>query len=155
MDKALIELMNQKICQLERYNELTTKIIYEDLDNVGEILEARQDVITSMDGVSIDIRRFISEQEMDHRVELDKLMKSEEIGELSGDMLELQNKIHRAAEIRDEIVKNDKRAFTRIKRERDEAKVHLEAAAKNKQVVSYFAQTAVDVTKGSKLNVSK
>jgi hypothetical protein len=39
MNKPLISLINKKIEQLERYNEITSRMIYEDIEGVGELIE--------------------------------------------------------------------------------------------------------------------
>ncbi len=146
--------MDDKIRQLERYNEVTVEIISKDIDEVGELIDERQKIISDMDGISLDIKKFVNEQSIERRDRLNALLRFEDIGELNGDMLELQDKIRRVKALREEIIENDKKAFGRIKKEHDELKEKLESAAKSKQVVDYFSQSAVDVTKGSKLNIS-
>lgn len=154
MNRPIIDLMDDKISQLERYNEVTTQIISEDIDSVGDLIEERQRIITAMDGISVDIKEFINSQSIERKDTLNKLMRFEEIGQLNGEMLELQDKIRRVKALREEIMKNDRQAVNRLVRERDELKEKLEGAAKSKQVVNYFSQSAVDITKGSRFNVS-
>lgn len=154
MNRPIIDLMDDKISQLERYNEVTAQIISEDIDSIGDLIEERQRIITAMDGISVDIKEFINSQSIERKDTLNKLMHFEEIGQLNGEMLELQDKIRRVKALREEIMKNDRQAYSRLERERDELKEKLEGAAKSKQVVNYFSQSAVDVTKGSRFNVS-
>ncbi|MBQ8826373.1 MAG: hypothetical protein IJ007_04720 [Oscillospiraceae bacterium] len=154
MNKPIIDLMDDKISQLERYNEVTAQIISEDLDSVGDLIAERQRIITAMDGISMDIKEFVNSQSIERKDTLDRMLHFEEIGELNGEMLELQDKIRRVKALREEIMKNDSRAMNRLKKERDELKEQFEGAAKSKQVVNYFSQSAIDVTKGSKFNIS-
>ncbi|MBQ8780920.1 MAG: hypothetical protein IJZ72_04550 [Oscillospiraceae bacterium] len=154
MNKPIIDLMDDKISQLERYNEVTAQIISEDIDSVGDLIAERQRIITAMDGISMDIKEFISNQSIERRDTLDRLMHFEEIGELNGEMLEVQDKIRRIKALREEIMRNDDRAMGRLRKERDELKAKLEGTAKSKQVVNYFSQSTVDVTKGSRFNTS-
>ena len=154
MNKPIIYLMDDKISQLERYNEVTAQIISEDLDSVGDLIAERQRIITAMDGISMDIKEFVNSQSIERKDTLDRMLHFEEIGELNGEMLELQDKIRRVKALREEIMKNDSRAMNRLKKERDELKEQFEGAAKSKQVVNYFSQSAIDVTKGSKFNIS-
>ena len=42
-------------------------MLYEDIDGVGELLAERQSIITAMDGISLDIKQYISEQSMEHQ----------------------------------------------------------------------------------------
>ncbi len=154
LNRPIIDLMDDKIRQLERYNEVTEKIIYEDLDTVGDLIAERQSIIIAMDGISLDMKQYISEQSIDRQDKINALLHFEDIGELNGEMLALQEKILRVKELREEIVRKDKIAFNRIKKERDEVRAKLENAGKGKQVSDYFSNTAVDLTKGSKLNIS-
>ena len=154
MNKPIIDLMDDKISQLERYNEITAQIISEDLDSVGDLIAERQRIITAMDGISMDIKEFVNSQSIERKDTLDRMLHFEEIGELNGEMLELQDKIRRVKSLREEIMKNDSRAMNRLRKERDELKEQFEGAAKSKQVVNYFSQSAIDVTKGSKFNIS-
>lgn len=145
--------MDDKIKQLERYNEVTTQIISEDIDSVGELLDERQQIIAAMDGISLDIKQFVNDQSIERRDKINALLNFEDIGELNGELQLLQKKIKRVQALRSEIKSNDTIAFNRIKKERDDLKAKLENAAKSKQVVDYFSQTSVDVTKGARLNL--
>ncbi len=145
--------MDDKIKQLERYNEVTTQIISEDIDSVGELLDERQQIIAAMDGISLDIKQFVNDQSIERRDKINALLNFEDIGELNGELQLLQEKIKRVQALRSEIKSNDTIAFNRIKKERDDLKAKLENAAKSKQVVDYFSQTSVDVTKGARLNL--
>lgn len=145
--------MDDKIKQLERYNEVTTQIISEDIDSVGELLDERQQIIAAMDGISLDIKQFVNDQSIERRDKINALLNFEDIGELNGELQLLQEKIKRVQALRSKIKSNDTIAFNRIKKERDDLKAKLENAAKSKQVVDYFSQTSVDVTKGARLNL--
>ena len=145
--------MDDKIKQLERYNEVTTQIISEDIDSVGELLDERQQIIAAMDGISLDIKQFVNDQSIERRDKINALLNFEDIGELNGELQLWQEKIKRVQALRSEIKSNDTIAFNRIKKERDDLKAKLENAAKSKQVVDYFSQTSVDVTKGARLNL--
>lgn len=154
MNRPIIDLMDDKISQLERYNEVTSQIISEDLDSVGDLIEERQRIIAAVDGISMDIKKFVSSQSIERQDTLNAMLNFEDIGELNGEMLELQDKIRRVQKLREEIIKNDERAIGRLCRERDELKDKLENAAKSKQMAEYFSQSAVNVSKGSRFNVS-
>ena len=106
-----------------------------------------------MDGISLDIKQFVNDQSIERRDKINALLNFEDIGELNGELQLLQEKIKRVQALRSEIKSNDTIAFNRIKKERDDLKAKLENAAKSKQVVDYFSQTSVDVTKGARLNL--
>ena len=58
-------------------------------------------------------------------------------------------------ELREEIKNNDKKAYERLAKQRDEIKQKLDEAAKSKQVADYCSSSnAADVSKGRKLNIS-
>lgn len=153
-NKPLINLVDRKIHEMERYSEITNRMLYEDIDGVGELLSERQSIITAMDGISLDIKQYISEQSIEHQDKLNKLMKFEDIGGLNGELLELQEKIGRTRELREKILKDDAAAYDRFEKMREELRDKLEQSAKGKQVINYFSSTSTNVNKGKKLNIS-
>lgn len=152
--KPLLNLVDRKIHEMERYSEITNRMLYEDIDGVGELLAERQSIITAMDGISLDIKQYISEQSMEHQDRLNKLMKFEDIGVLNGELLELQEKIGHVHELREKILKDDAAAYDRFEKMRDELREKLEQSAKGKQVINYFSGTNTNINKAKKLNIS-
>lgn len=153
-NKPLLNLVDRKIQEMERYSEITNQMLYEDIDGVGELVDERQKIITSMDGISLDIKQFISEQSMEHQEKINRVMQFKDIDGLNGELLELQEKIKRIKELRDQIVERDKVAYSRLSDMRDEMWEKLEHSAKGKQVINYFSKTSINVNKGKKLNIS-
>ncbi|MGN1135035.1 MAG: hypothetical protein ACI4SF_02340 [Oscillospiraceae bacterium] len=156
MNRTIIELMDDKIHQLEHYNEITSRIITEDsIDGVGDLIEERQQILTNMDGISVAVKQYVSEQSIERMDKINALMRFEEIEDLNGEMLQLQDKIKRVQELREEINRNDKKAYERLERKRNEIKAKLDEAAKSKQVADYCSSSnSADVSKGRKLNIS-
>lgn len=152
--RPLLNLVNRKIREMERYSEITNRMLYEDIDGVGELIAERQSIITSMDGISVDIKKFISEQTIEQQDTLNKLMKFEDIGELNGELLELQEKIAQVNQLREQIIEKDSAAINRLSEMRDEMREKLEQSAKGKKVIDYFSKTNINVNKGKRLNVS-
>lgn len=153
-NKPLIDLMDRKIHEMERYSEITNRMLYEDIDGVGELLAERQSIITAMDGISLDIKQYINEQSIEHQDRLNKLMKFEDIGGLNGELLELQEKIGHVRKLREKILEDDAAAYDRLEKMREELRDKLEQSAKGKQVINYFSSTSTNVNKGKKLNIS-
>lgn len=153
-NRPLINLVEKKIREMERYSEITNRMLYEDIDGVGELIAERQSIITSMDGISVDIKKYISEQTIEQQNTLNKLMKFEDIGELNGELLELQEKIAQVNQLREQIIEKDSEAINRLGEMRDEMREKLEQSAKGKKVIDYFSKTNINVNKGKRLNVS-
>ncbi|MBQ8786252.1 MAG: hypothetical protein IJZ61_01305 [Oscillospiraceae bacterium] len=153
-NKPLLNLVDRKIREMERYSEITNRMLYEDIDGVGELIEERQSIITSMDGISVDIKKYISEQSIEQQDTLNKLMKFEDIGELNGELLELQEKISQINQLREQIIEKDSAAIKRLGEMRDEIWEKLEQSAKGKKVINYFSKTNINVNKGKRLNIS-
>ena len=42
--KPLLNLVDRKIHEMERYSEITNRMLYEDIDGVGELLAERQSI---------------------------------------------------------------------------------------------------------------
>ena len=151
---TILGLIDDKIQQMERYSEITNRMLYEDIDGVGELIEERQKIITAMDGISLDIKKYINEQSMEHQDTLNRLMRFEDIEGLNGDLVELQSKIRHVRELRDKIAKADSAAYSRLGEMRDELREQLEQSAKGKKVIDYFSNTSINVNKGKRLNIS-
>lgn len=148
--------MDDKIHQLEHYNEITSRIITEDsIDGVGDLIAERQQILTNMDGISVAVKQYVSEQSIERMDKINALLRFEQIDDLNGDLMQLQDKIKRVQELREEIKRNDKKAYDRLAKQRDEIKSKLDEAAKSKQVADYCSSSnAADVNKGRKLNIS-
>lgn len=145
-NKKLIELVDKKIEQLEHFNEITSQMLYEDVDGVGQLIEERQKIITNVDGISLDIKQFISEQSIERQGQINAVLKFEDIGELNSGLLELQEKIKEQNRLKETIAENDKLAKDRFKAMQDEILVEMGLLSKTKKVVNYFSQTTIDVT---------
>lgn len=156
LNRTIIELMDDKIHQLEHYNEITAQIITEeDLDGVGDLIDERQQILTNMEGISFSVKQYISEQSIERMDKINALLRFEELDDLNGEMLELQRKINRVQELREEIKKNDKIAYDRLAKKRAEIKSKLDEAGKSKQIADYCSSSnAAGISKGSKLNIS-
>lgn len=154
MNKALINLVDRKIQEMERYKEITNQMIYEDIDGVEELMGECQKIITVMDGISVDIKKYIKEQSVERKEKLEKLMNFEDIGALNGELLELQEKIKRTNELRLQIIESNNAAYNHLAEMQEEIKEKLEESAKGKQVINYFSGTSTNVNKGRKLNIS-
>ena len=70
MNSKLLQLADKKIEQMQHYNEITSRMIYEDIDGVGELIDKRQEIITAMDGISVDMRQYVSEQSIERQEKL-------------------------------------------------------------------------------------
>lgn len=154
MDPRLLELTDKKIEQLRHYNEITSRIIYEDIDGVGELIEKRQEIITAVDGISMEMRSLINAQSIERKDTINSMLDFKEVTGLTGSMLELSEKIKELKELTEAIRKNDKMAVERLEGMRAELYAELTKSAKGKKVVNYFGATAVDVNKGSKFNAA-
>ncbi|MDE6596671.1 MAG: hypothetical protein K2K44_11790 [Oscillospiraceae bacterium] len=154
MNKPLIGLVDRKIQEMERYKEITNRMIYEDIDGVEELMGECQKIITVMDGISVDIKQYINEQSVERKEKLERLMNFEDIGALNGELLELQEKIKRTNELRLQIIESNNAAYNHLAEMQEDLKEKLEESAKGKQVINYFSGTNTNVNKGRKLNIS-
>ncbi len=152
VNPKLLDLVDKKIEQLRHYNDITSQIIYEDIDGVGELIEKRQEIVTAVDGISMEMRQLVNEQSIERRDTINALLCFEEISGLSGPMLELSEKIAELKKLTETIKGNDKLAVERLEGMRDDIYSELTNSAKTKKVANYFGATAVDINKGSRFN---
>ncbi len=154
MNKKLIELMDKKISELQRFNEITNDMLYEDIDGVGQIIEEREKIVANVEGISVEIKQYISEQSMEHQAQIKALFKFEDIGEINDDLAKLQDKIFEQHQLKELIKENDGSVVGRLKAMQSELIAEMGAASKAKKVADYFSQTSIDLSKGSRFNTS-
>lgn len=154
MDKKLTELLDKRIEQAERYHEISSKMVYEDIDGVTEMLDRREKLIAKIDGISSEIKSYINSQSVERRELLDDLFSFREVGELSGELLEIQERLLQYKEIKHKINEADKEIYKHLKQMQNELAAEMNKSNRSKQVIDYFSQTSIDVNKGRKLNTS-
>lgn len=154
MNDDILSLMDKKIEQAERYREISNKMIYEDIDGVNEMLDRRQELITQIDGISAEIKAYVNSQSVEKRDVLNNMLSFREVGELSGELLELQEKLMRYKEVKKQINEADKKIYKHIKEMQNELATEMARSNRSKQVIDYFKTTSIDVEGGSKFNMS-
>ena len=154
MNDDILSLMDKKIEQAERYREISNKMIYEDIDGVNEMLDRRQELITQIDGISAEIKAYVNSQSVEKRDVLNNMLSFREVGELSGEMLELQEKLMRYKKVKKQINEADRKIYKHIKEMQNELAAEMVRSNRSKQVIDYFKTTSIDVEGGSKFNMS-
>ena len=154
MNDDILSLMDKKIEQAERYREISNKMIYEDIDGVNEMLDRRQELITQIDGISAEIKAYVNSQSVEKRDVLNNMLLFREVGELSGELLELQEKLMRYKEVKKQINEADRKIYKHIKEMQNELAAEMVRSNRSKQVIDYFKTTSIDVDGGSKFNMS-
>lgn len=154
MNDDILSLMDKKIEQAERYREISNKMIYEDIDGVNEMLDRRQELITQIDGISAEIKAYVNSQSVEKRDVLNNMLSFREVGELSGELLELQEKLMRYKEVKKQINEADRKICKHIKEMQNELAAEMVRSNRSKQVIDYFKTTSIDVEGGSKFNMS-
>lgn len=154
MNDDILSLMDKKIEQAERYREISNKMIYEDIDGVNEMLDRRQELITQIDGISAEIKAYVNSQSVEKRDVLNNMLSFREVGELSGELLELQEKLMRYKEVKKQINEADRKICKHIKEMQNELAAEMVRSNRSKQVIDYFKTTSIDVDGGSKFNMS-
>ena len=154
MDKKLTELLDKRIEQAERYHEISSKMIYEDIDGVTEMLDRREKLIAKIDGISAEIKSYVNAQSVERKELLEDMFSFKEVGELSGELLEIQERLLKYKEIKHKINEADKEIYKHLKQMQNELAAEMNKSNRSKQVIDYFSQTSIDVNKGRKLNTS-
>lgn len=154
MNDDILSLMDKKIEQAERYREISNKMIYEDIDGVNEMLDRRQELITQIDGISAEIKAYVNSQSVEKRDVLNNMLSFREVGELSGELLELQEKLMHYKEVKKQINEADRKICKHIKEMQNELAAEMVRSNRSKQVIDYFKTTSIDVDGGSKFNMS-
>ena len=152
--KKLTELLDKRIEQAERYHQISSKMVYEDIDGVTEMLDRREKLIAKIDGISAEIKSYVNAQSVERKELLEDMFSFKEVGELSGELLEIQERLLKYKEIKHKINEADKEIYKHLKQMQNELAAEMNKSNRSKQVIDYFSQTSIDVNKGRKLNTS-
>ena len=129
-------------------------MIYEDIDGVTEMLDRREKLIAKIDGISSEIKSYVNAQSVERKELLEDMFSFKEVGELSGELLEIQERLLKYKEIKHKINEADKEIYKHLKQMQNELAAEMNKSNRSKQVIDYFSQTSIDVNKGRKLNTS-
>jgi hypothetical protein len=148
--EELIPLLNEKIQILECYEQATLRMVYEDIYSFGDILSDRQILVPRYEAVNRNITKAAAALPEEIRAEVQSLLTG---GKTENDKLsEAAMLIGKADKLIESIAKNDKLAFERVKKEREEIIEKIEGTQKSEQVIKYVSANAYDTSRGSKFN---
>jgi hypothetical protein len=147
--EELIRLLNEKIQLLERYEQATLRLVYEDIYSFGDILSDRQILVPLYEKVNRAIAKAVAGQAEEIRPELEAIIAGKSESEIAPEAAMLTGKINT---LHTNINKNDKLAFSRVKKERDDIVEKIESTQKSEQVIKYVSASTYDVSRGAKFN---
>ena len=147
--KVLIELVSDKIEQLERFREVTSRMICEDFDNIEQLMDERDGIIRAADAISADIKQYVNSQPAEIQKTLTETFRLKNRKEHP----ELYKVIDRMERLKLELKELDEQALSRLKKLQKDLLNEMSETKKTKQVTDYFSQTGIDLSKGSNLNV--
>ncbi|MCL2053911.1 MAG: hypothetical protein FWG90_05660 [Oscillospiraceae bacterium] len=154
MNDRIIELVDKKIKQLEQFNEVTSRMLYEDIGEMDNLLDERDEIVRNVDGISLDIKQYVNELPIELQSKIKAIFYSQKINDLSGELLALQEKLRQQERLVSVIKEADKKAYSRLKAMQNDLLEEMTELNKTKQVANYFSQTGIDLSKGAKLNIS-
>jgi hypothetical protein len=147
--EELIRLLNEKIQLLERYEQATLRLVYEDIYSFGDILSDRQILVPLYEKVNHSIKKAVATQPAEIRPELEAIIAGKSESEIAPEAAMLIGKINT---LHTNINKNDKLAFSRVKKEREDIVEKIESTQKSEQVIKYVSASTYDVSRGAKFN---
>jgi hypothetical protein len=150
MMEELIPLLNEKIQIRECYEQATLRLVYEDIYSFGDILSDRQLLVPRYEAINRSIDKAAGSLPDEVRTEVQTIIsgKKSESG-IAPEVALLCGKI---AKLLESISKNDKLAFERVKKEREEIIGKIEGNQKSEQVIKYVSASAYDTSRGAKFN---
>jgi hypothetical protein len=147
--EELTRLLNEKIQILERYEQATLRMVYEDIYSFGDILSDRQILVPLYENVNRGIAKFIAALPSDIRPELEAIIAGQTESKIAPEAALLMGKIN---VLHANIEKNDKLAFSRVQKEREGIIEKIESTQKSEQVIKYVSASTYDVSRGAKFN---
>jgi hypothetical protein len=148
--EELTPLLNEKIQILERYEQATLRMVYEDIYSFGDILSDRGLLVPLYEEVGRSIKKAVAALPEEQKAEAEALISGEktESESLPGVAI-LTSKI---SKLMQSISKNDKLAVSRVKKEREDIIGKIEKTQKSEPVIKYVSASSYDVARGAKFN---
>jgi hypothetical protein len=148
--EELIPLLNEKIQILECYEQATLRMVYEDIYSFGDILSDRQILVPRYEAINRGITKAAEALPENIRAEAQAIVSGNKTE--SGTAPEAALLCGKITKLLESISKNDKLAFERVKKEREEIIEKIEGNQKSEQVIKYVSANAYDTSRGAKFN---
>ena len=136
----LLQLMDKLTELMTEYNKRTDRMVTFDLEIIQQVLLSRNEIMDSMRQVKSTILEVVNAQAPAEREILRNILNNKPVeAELSYELRQLQGKMRRLQEIKQEIDQKDKKVTAVVTQSYEDVKAELEALKVDKKKIDYYS----------------
>ncbi len=137
---TLLQLMDKLTELMTEYNKRTDKMVTFDLEIIQQVLLSRNEIMDSMRQVKQSIMDVVNAQVANERELLRDILNNKPVdAELSYELRQLQGKMRRLQEIKQEIDQKDKKVTAVVTQSYEDVKAELESLKVDKKKIDYYS----------------
>jgi len=137
---TLLQLMDKLTELMTEYNKRTDKMVTLDLEIIQQVLLSRNEIMDSMRQVKQSIMDVVNAQVANERELLRNILNNKPVeAELSYELRQLQGKMRRLQEIKQEIDQKDKKVTAVVTQSYEDVKAELESLKVDKKKIDYYS----------------
>lgn len=137
---TLLQLMDNLTELMTEYNKRTDKMVTFDLEIIQQVLLSRNEIMDSMRQVKRSIMDVVNAQIPNERELLRNILNNKPVdAELSYELRQLQGKMRRLQEIKQEIDQKDKKVTAVVTQSYEDVKAELESLKVDKKKIDYYS----------------
>lgn len=137
---TLLQLMDKLTELMTEYNKRTDRMVTFDLEIIQQVLLSRNELMDSMRQVKSTIMEVVNAQIPAERDLLRSILNNKPVdAELSYELRQLQGKMRRLQEIKQEIDQKDKKVTAVVTQSYEDVKAELEALKVDKKKIDYYS----------------
>lgn len=137
---TLLQLMDKLTELMTEYNKRTDKMVTFDLEIIQQVLLSRNEIMDSMRQVKQSIMDVVNSQVANERELLRNILNNKPVeAELSYELRQLQGKMRRLQEIKQEIDQKDKKVTAVVTQSYEDVKAELESLKVDKKKIDYYS----------------
>lgn len=137
---ALLQHLDRLTELMTEYNRHTDRMVTFDLEIIQQVLLSRNDIMDNMRQVKQSIMDVVNAQVQDERELLRAILNNKPVeAELSYELRQLQSKMRRLQEIKQEIDQKDKKVTAVVTQRYEDVKSELEMLKVDKKKIDYYS----------------
>ncbi len=136
----LLQLMDQLTSLMSEYNKRTDKMVTSDLAIIQQVLLSRNELMDSMREVKQAIMDIANAQPATERELIRNILNNKPVdAELSSELRQLQGKMRRLHELKQEIELKDIKVTAVVRQSYEDVKAELESLKVDKKKIDYYS----------------
>ena len=138
---ALSRLIDTKIKLLKSYEDITIRLITDDIEKLDMLIDVRQGLLEDYNKATAEINSIVARQSSGVREKLNAMLRYKEIDEASAPFIDLNEKLLALKAVINSINQNEKTVSARLNGYRQDLINEMLKLNKSKKVIDYFDTT--------------